>query len=280
MSARRPSANASPDAYGDGARLAGRRGQGRPRRIEGRVGPSEVAAKLLAHLAQTAPAAGLDKVDDGAVVAAVADREVRPVAVPIPAHDELVVGLLVPQDVARHAALAPVAHVAVAFDGKLHEMDVALERLELVVVHGAPSAAGLGDGAGAHRPPGVWPASSGRDARDGPWSRLALGDWTRVGPVHPAQEHAARGAERLAMDHRLEQLELHVVQPPSAVGLGAGLPSPRLHEPMVQLGEARSECEAAVGPERLEPLAIDLEGAASTFKVVAALERTEQLALE
>jgi hypothetical protein len=82
------------------------------------------------------------------------------------------------------------------------------------------------------------------------------------------------------MDHRFEQFELHVVQPPSAVGLGAGMPPRRLHEPVVQLGEARSECEAAVGPERFEPLAIELEGAASTFKVVPAHERTEQLALE
>ncbi len=82
------------------------------------------------------------------------------------------------------------------------------------------------------------------------------------------------------MDHRLEQLELHVVQQPSPVGLGAGATSPRIHQPMVQHGEARSEFEAAVGPERLEPLAIELEGAASSLKVVAAHERTEQLALE
>ena len=82
------------------------------------------------------------------------------------------------------------------------------------------------------------------------------------------------------MDHRLEQFELHVVQQRPAVGLGAGAPALGIHEPMVQRGEARSECAAAVGPERLEPLAIELEGAASTLKVVCSHERTEQLALE
>ena len=210
MSARTAWANASPTPTARGSRAAA--GKGARGGSKRRVGPSEVAAKLLAHLAQAAPAAGLDKVDDGAVVAAVADREVRPVAVRVPAHDELVVSRLVPQDVARPAALAPVAHVAVAFEGKLHEMDVALERVELVVVHGTPPAAGLGGGARAHRPPGVWPASSGRDPRLAQGLGAALDDGTRVGPVHPAQEHAARGVERLAMDRRLEQLELHVVQ--------------------------------------------------------------------
>jgi hypothetical protein len=107
-----------------------------------------------------------------------------------------------------------------------------------------------------------------------------MGDESRVGPVHAAHKQATRRVERLTVDYRLEQFEPHGLQQPFPVGLGAGAPALGIHQPMVQLGETRSEFAAAVGPERFEPLEIELEGAPSTLKVVAALERTEQLALE
>jgi hypothetical protein len=51
-------------------------------------------------------------------------------------HDDLVVGGLVPQHVTRATTLALVACVTVTLDGERYEVDVALEAIELRVVHG------------------------------------------------------------------------------------------------------------------------------------------------
>ncbi len=77
-----------------------------------------------------------NEVDDRAVVAIVADGEVRPVAALGPAHDDLIARAGVAHHVAGAAAFAPVALVSITVDGVVDEIDVALESLEFLVVHG------------------------------------------------------------------------------------------------------------------------------------------------
>ena len=76
--------------------------------------PSQLPKLLTDGSERRVPAAPLDEVDDRAVVAIVADGEVGPVPVPILADDDLVARPGMPEHVARDAALAPVAPVAVA----------------------------------------------------------------------------------------------------------------------------------------------------------------------
>src|SRR5579863_4675001 len=85
---------------------------------------------------RTVPGASADKVDDGAAIAIVADRKVRPVAALGLAHDDLVVGRRMTQHMARAATLTPVALISVAVDRVLDQVDVALESIEFRVVHG------------------------------------------------------------------------------------------------------------------------------------------------
>jgi len=59
-----------------------------------------------------------------------------------PADDDLVVGGRMAKDVAGAAAFSPVAPVAVTLDGILDEVNVALESIEFVVVHGGLSSLG------------------------------------------------------------------------------------------------------------------------------------------
>ena len=80
--------------------------------------------------------APLDEVDDGAVIAIVANGEVGPVPVPILSHDDLVVRRRMAEHVARDAALASVAPVAVAIGRIVEKVNVALEPMQFVVVHG------------------------------------------------------------------------------------------------------------------------------------------------
>ena len=104
---------------------------------------AEPLPQLLANGAERAvTAALLDEVDDRAVVAFVADREVGPVPVPVLADDDLVVGHGMPEHMARGAAFAPVALVAVAVRREVDEGNVALEAVQFVVVHGGDPLAG------------------------------------------------------------------------------------------------------------------------------------------
>jgi hypothetical protein len=81
------------------------------------------------------PGAPLDEVDDRAVVAIVADGKVGPVSILILADDDLVISRRMPEHVARDAALAPNAAVAVPVGRVVEKVNVALEPMQFVVVH-------------------------------------------------------------------------------------------------------------------------------------------------
>jgi hypothetical protein len=95
-------------------------------------------------------AALLNEVDDRAVVAIVADGKIRPVPIPIFANDDLVVGHGMPEHVARDAAFASVALIAVAVRRVLDEVNVALEAVQFVVVHGRSHSCGRRGRASVH----------------------------------------------------------------------------------------------------------------------------------
>ena len=98
---------------------------------------AEPAPKLLADGSEGRVAATpLDEVDDRAVVAVVTNREVGPVPIAILAHDDLVARRGMAEHVARDAALASVAPVAVAIGRIVEKVNVALEPMQFVVVHG------------------------------------------------------------------------------------------------------------------------------------------------
>src|ERR1700722_10049843 len=86
------------------------------------------------------------EVQDGPVVAIVSDGEAGPVPVALLAHDDLVVGRRMAEHVARDAALAPIALVAVALERVLEKVNVALEPMQFVVVHGRGAPASMGQG--------------------------------------------------------------------------------------------------------------------------------------
>ena len=90
---------------------------------QGRAVPSHCRSSCRTEPSERVAPAPLLEVDDRAVVAIVSDREVGPVPVPILADDDLVVGRRVPEHVARDAALAPVALVAVAVDRVVDESE-------------------------------------------------------------------------------------------------------------------------------------------------------------
>ncbi len=161
-----------------GLRVTRRGDRGRGPAIEVGTGRAEPVAELLAQVSEGGVSASmLDKVDDGAAIAIVSNREIGPMAIGGPSHDDLVVRARVAQHMAGAAALSAIALVSVTLHGELDQVNFAFESVKLGIVHGGLQREGLRGEVGASRP-SLRPRRSACFGwiRFG-WTRLLRVDW-------------------------------------------------------------------------------------------------------